>query len=86
MTIKNQYVNCSKISEVKFRELIRYFVLGLSATKISYLSSINRNTVNRYLLEIRKKIALYCELNYPLLGNVETVPNCNSKALALSVD
>ena len=71
MTIKNKYVNRSKISEAKFRELIRYFVADLSATQMSYLSSLNRNTVNRYLLEIRKKIALYCELDSPFLGGVE---------------
>lgn len=71
MTIKNKYVNRSKISEAKFRELIKYFTADLSATQISYLSGLNRNTVNRYLLEIRKKLAEYCEVDSPFIGDVE---------------
>jgi transposase len=58
----NQYGNRSKISEAKFRELVKYFSADLSATQIAYLFGLNRNTVNRYLIEIRHIIATYCEL------------------------
>ena len=34
MTVKNKYVNNSKISEGKFREIIKYFALDLEANKI----------------------------------------------------
>ena len=57
---KNKYVHRSRISEAKFRELVRYFALDLEAQKISVLSRLNRNTVNRYLLLIRERIADYC--------------------------
>ncbi|MFW6347457.1 MAG: hypothetical protein ACOC2C_02445 [Cyclonatronaceae bacterium] len=57
----NKYVKRSRISEAKFRELIRYFCLDLTAVQITELSGLNRNTVNRYLCEVRGKIVRYCE-------------------------
>jgi transposase-like protein len=65
------YVNRSKISEVKFRELVRYFSADLDAPQIALLSGLNRNTVNRYLKAIRERIAEQCELKSPLSGEVE---------------
>ncbi|PWN07670.1 hypothetical protein DDZ15_01190 [Rhodohalobacter mucosus] len=58
--MNNKYVNRAKISEAKFRELVRYFVLDLNAKQIAELTKLNRNTVNRYLTEIRRKIDRYC--------------------------
>ena len=47
--MKNRYCKSSKLSEQKFRELVKYFAADLTATQIAQLSGINRNTVNRYL-------------------------------------
>jgi len=63
---KNKYVRRAKISEYKFRKLIKYFADDLSATQISLLTQINRNTVNRYLNEIRGRIVEFCEQYSPL--------------------
>ena len=71
MTIINKYVKRSRISEVKFREFIRYFSLDLDAHKIAFLTSLNRNTVNRHLLLIRKRIAESCEQSSPFHGEIE---------------
>ncbi len=71
MSISNRYIKRSRISEAKFRELVRYFSLDLDAHIISILTGLNRNTVNRYLLLIRKKIALYCEQSSPFQGEIE---------------
>ena len=71
MTITNKYINRSRISEAKFREFIRYFSLDLDAHKIAFLTSLNRNTVNRYLLLIRKRIAAFCEQSSPFHGEIE---------------
>jgi transposase-like protein len=60
MIRKNKYVNRSKISETKFRQLLKCFALDLDATQTALLTRLNRNTVNRYLMEIRVKIALWC--------------------------
>ena len=71
MTITNKYIKRSRISEAKFREFIRYFSLDLDAHKIAFLMGLNRNTVNRYLLLIRKKFAEFCEQSSPFSGKVE---------------
>jgi len=71
MTIKNKYANRSKISEKKFREILRYFALDLNASQITILTGLNRNTVNRYLKEIRIKIAEHCQRSSPFKGEVE---------------
>jgi transposase len=71
MTVKNKYVNRSKISEKKFRQIIGLFALDLDASQIANITDLNRNTVNRYLKEIRCKIAEYCKQSSPLCGEVE---------------
>ena len=58
--MKNKYAIGSKISERKFREIVRYFSLDLTATQIAILAGLNRNTINRYLMEMRRKIYAYC--------------------------
>lgn len=64
----NKYVNRSKISEAKFRELVKLFGLDLTATQIAKLSGLNRNTVNRYIRGIRKRLAEYCQITGPVTG------------------
>ena len=71
MSITNRHVKRSRISEAKFRELVRYFSLDLDAHKISFLTGLNRNTVNRYLLLTRKRIAEHCEQSSPFQGEIE---------------
>lgn len=63
----NKYVNRSRISEAKFRELVRLFALDLTATQMAELTNLNRNTVNRYVNEIRKRLAEYCEIMSPVI-------------------
>ena len=55
----------------KFRELIRYFALDLDAIRIAKLANLNRNSVNRYLLLIRLRLAEICEAESPFSGVVE---------------
>ena len=68
---KNKYARRSRISERKFRELIRYFALDLDAIRIAILANLNRNSVNRYLLLIRLRLAEICEAESPFSGVVE---------------
>ena len=56
MDIKNKYMKCSHISESKFREILKYFCLDLTGSKICELTSLNKNTVSRILLLIRSRI------------------------------
>lgn len=71
MTMKNKYVKRSRISEAKFRELLRHFSLDIPSQNIAILTNLNRNTVNRYILEIRKCIAEFCEQESPFHGEIE---------------
>ena len=63
MTRKNRYFIRSRISEAKFREIIRQFSADLTAQQISMLSGVSRNCVNRILKNIRIRMAEYCEKN-----------------------
>ncbi|MGZ3535699.1 MAG: IS1595 family transposase, partial [Thermodesulfobacteriota bacterium] len=65
MTITNKYIKRSRVSEAKFREFVRCFSLDLDAHKIAFLTGLNRNTVNRYVLLLRKRIAEFCEQSSP---------------------
>ncbi|NOS35745.1 MAG: IS1595 family transposase [Deltaproteobacteria bacterium] len=69
--MQNRYVTRSRISEAKFRELVRHFSLDLTSDTISVLIGLNRNTVNRYLLLIRKRVAEFCEQESPFSGEIE---------------
>jgi len=71
MRRKNRYAKNSKISEAKFRQLVRLFSLDLTASQIAELTGLNRNTVNRYLGAIRVRLAEYCEAQSPFGGTVE---------------
>jgi len=57
--MKNKYVVRSKISEAKFRIVIKGFVLDLTATQTSEMAGISRNAVNRLYSAIRRRIAEY---------------------------
>lgn len=64
--MNNKYVNRAKISEAKFREIVRLFSMDLTAIQIAELAGLNRNTVNRYLKGIRQRVAEYCTVTEPL--------------------
>ncbi len=63
----------SRISPGKFREVLRCFALDLEATKIAERVNLNRNTVNRYMLLVRKRIADDCEQHAPPPDKVTVV-------------
>ena len=71
MTGRNRYVRRSRISEAKFRQLVRLFALDLEATKIAQLTRLSRRTVNRYVLRLRQRMAAACEAAAPFGGTVE---------------
>jgi hypothetical protein len=51
------YIKRSRISNAKFREFLRLFCLDLTATQIAAISHLNRNTANRLITLIRKRMA-----------------------------
>ncbi len=72
MKPKNKYVKRSKISEAKFRQIVKLFCIDLDAMQIAEIAGLNRNTINRYLTGIRTRIAEFCEQTSPIeAGQVE---------------
>ena len=71
MTRQNLILKRARISTAKFRQILKYFALDIEATKIAQLTGLNRNTINKYLLLVRKVIALECEQESPFSGEVE---------------
>ncbi len=61
MTVKNKYCIRSRISEAKFREIIKLFAGDLTAGQISSFSGLSRNCINRILKNLRVRIAEACE-------------------------
>jgi len=71
MTVSYKILERARISRKKFRQILLYFSLDLTASQITLLTDLNRNTVNRYLTLIRQRIALYCENESPFSGEIE---------------
>ena len=75
MTRKNKYYNRSRLSEAKFREVIKYFSVDLSATQIAQLTNLNLNTINKILTFVRIIIFELSVKNQlqsaPLVGQIE---------------
>ena len=53
---KNKYYNRSRISEKKFREILKYFCHDETASKTAIYTSVNRNTINKIFSEIRQHL------------------------------
>lgn len=67
----NKYYKRSKISEAKFRHLIKCFALDLTATETAELSSISLRSVTVIFDKLRVKIAHWCQQEAPFSGTIE---------------
>lgn len=61
----NRYYRCSKISERKFRQVVRFFAHDLTASKTAEFIGLTRKSVNVIFLKIRERIAGECERASP---------------------
>ena len=52
-TMKNKYMIRSRISEAKFRGILKLFCLDIEAVKIAKLSKISRQSINKIIKNIR---------------------------------
>ena len=53
LSMKNKYIVRSRISEAKFREILKYFTEDIEASKISNLTKISEATPYKIFREIR---------------------------------
>lgn len=71
MNNKNRYFSRSKLSEAKFRQIVKHFALDLTATECSALSGVSVRSVNTIYLRIRARMAWWCLQRSPLCGELE---------------
>jgi len=72
VTGRNKYYKRSRISEAKFRRLVRLFAQDLAASDVAALTGLQRKTVNSIFFKIRTRIAQECERQSPLArGEIE---------------
>lgn len=58
---KNRYYRRSRISESRFRRLLRAFALDLTATDAAQLTGLSGRRINDIYLKVRRRIAERCE-------------------------
>lgn len=72
MQKKNRYYSRSKITEAKFRAVVRCFALDLSATMCAELTRLSVRSTNSLYLRFRRRIAEHWEQEKaPISGVVE---------------
>ncbi len=72
MEQQNRYYRRSRISEKKFRQLLRYFAMDLTASKTAELTNLNRKTVNSLFQKIRFRLVAECARHAPIqIGEIE---------------
>src|SRR5574343_1164447 len=71
MKAKNRYYSRSRITEAKFRQIIRFFAMDFTASDTAKLTNISVRSINTIYIKLRKKIALQCEEVSPFNGIVE---------------
>ena len=69
--MKNKYIIRSRISEKKFREILKYFAEDIEATKIANLTGISRISINKILKNIRILMSQECENISKFSGEIE---------------
>lgn len=67
----NRYFRFAKISEAKFRILLRCFSLDLTATQAAKMTGVSVRSVNQIFLRLREKLAIECERHSPFSGDLE---------------
>ena len=70
-SMKNKYIYRSRISEKKFREILKYFAEDIEASKISNLTKISEVTLCKIFREIRIIMSKECEKISKFSGEIE---------------
>jgi len=69
--MKNKYINRSKISEAKFRQILRYFTEDFNSTQTSKLTGISRITISNIYQKLRHLMLKLTEYEEKLSGEIE---------------
>lgn len=71
MAQKNRYLFRGRISERKFRDLLRLFVLDITANRAAALTGLHHNTALALYRLLRLRMAELAQADCPFLGQVE---------------
>ena len=71
MQMTNRYYKCSRISEAKFRHLLRLFALDLTTSDTARLTGLSVRSVNDVYLRLRHRLQTWCPVPAELDGAVE---------------
>ena len=71
-SMKNKYIIRSRISEKKFREILKYFTEDIEASKISNLTKISEVTLCKIFREIRILMSKECEKISKFSGEISS--------------
>ncbi len=71
MALLNCYFRDSKLSEARFRRLVKCFAADLTATQSAAMTGLSLRSVNAIFLRMRRKIGAECERQSPLEGVLE---------------
>ena len=63
--MRNKYFFGAKISEDKFRPVLRLFCLGVDASKVAEFVGMNRVSINNIYNKLRERISQLCEAESP---------------------
>jgi len=69
--MNNKYFFRSRISEVKFKQIVKLFSEDLMATQTANILAVCRVSINRMYGLIRQKIAWYCQQQSPYKEEIE---------------
>lgn len=69
--MQNKYYYRAKVSEAKFRQLLKLFSVDIESVKIAKLTGLNRRSIDNILRKLRLYIAEFCEQESPFSGTVE---------------
>jgi transposase len=70
--VLNKYLRRTRLSERKFRQVLKLFCADFEAAKIVEITNISRNTINALLSKIRARIASLAEKeSYFTIGEIE---------------
>lgn len=67
----NKYYKLSKISEAKFRPLMRYFAMDFTATDSAELTRLSRRSVTAIFGRLRRKITPWSKQQAPVADTIE---------------
>ena len=71
MQLANRYYKCGKVSEVKFRYLLRLFAVDLTASDTAWLTGLSVRAVNKIYLLLRHRLLAGSPVPAELGGAVE---------------